>query len=342
MKQAPSHFPLRELLVESTKNRATSDITIWSTGLVSLRTNKAITSREMLGIADSWATMMAVEFPKVKRDAVGGHTTTLQLSPQMRFRVNWSRNYLGESLAIRPLPQVVPDAETLRLPLFLRDYLLGLKGGIVIIGGPTGSGKSTTIACMLKWIAEARGGKIITIEDPIEFVHKNNARTIFEQRELGTHVMSYADGLKEALHMNPDIIEVQEIREPAAAEVALSAALSGHLVLASMHAYTAATTPQRYLSILNPSMEDIGARDALASCLEAVVLQRLVPGRDGLVPIFEIMTFRDQQMNRLASMERLVRDGKWVALRQEIEVGKQQGMCLWDDSERQRREEGLI
>ncbi|HTZ19849.1 MAG TPA: ATPase, T2SS/T4P/T4SS family, partial [Opitutaceae bacterium] len=188
------------------------------------------------------------------------------------------------------------------------------------------------------------GGTVVTLEKPIEVLHSGNEKTIVHQREVGRDVVSYADGLHEAMHQNPDWIVVQEIRHPAEAETALAAALSGHLVLASIHAFTAATTPQRYLSIINPTMEDVGARDALASCLEGVLLQRLVEGYEGLVPVFEIMLMRniERRMERINAMENNLRLGNWVALRQDTEAGRRLGMCLWQDSQQERIDAGLI
>jgi Tfp pilus assembly pilus retraction ATPase PilT len=253
-----------------------------------------------------------------------------------------SANREGEAVSVRPLPGVILAPEELRLPEGLKDYFLRLQGGMFLVGGVTGSGKTWTLASLLKSRAAELGGKFVTIEQPIEFEHEDTEKAVFHQREVGLQATSYAAALEEALQEKPNVLMVQEIRGRDEAETVISAALSGHVVVASLHAYTACTAPQRLLGMMNPSLEDVGARDALASCLEGVVLQRLVPGVGGLVPIFEVLYFRDQRGERLAQFERLVRQGNWMGLRQEMEISRRHGMMSWDDSLARRRAERLI
>ena len=326
-------------LEELAVREGVSDITLSSDGRVALRCRGQISMRRAEWLQEEWSAVRGV----VRGEGAGGagRTCVSMSNKGRRFRVMLTSHRRGESLALRPLALCIPSADELLLPASLLDYFVTIRGGLVLVAGPTGSGKTTTVSALLRARAERVGGKIVTLEDPVEHVHGDTEGTFFEQRELGCDVASYADGLKEALHMNPDVIAVQEIREASAAETALSAALSGHLVVASMHAFSASTTPQRFLAVINPGMEDLGARDALASSLEAVVVQRLVPGYDRMVPVFEIMLFRDGS-GRSAPMERLVRQGNWPGLRQEIEVGGRVGMIAWDEALKRRREEGLI
>jgi twitching motility protein PilT len=333
-------FPLLEFLAEIAGQDGTTDVTLSSTGRVAVRRNTRLSVTTVEALGTLWRQMVAEHFPERGSDLRAGYTRVIT-GGERRYRATLTAQARGESMAVRPLSAEAKSPEELLLPEGLADYFLGLRGGLFLVGGPTGSGKSTTIASLLGRRRQSSGGKVVTIEDPIEFLYEDNERTIFEQREIGNTVRTYEEGLKEALHMNPDLISVQEIRESAAAETALSAALSGHLVVASIHAFTAPTAPQRYLSIINRTMEDLGARDALASCLEAVVMQRLVPGYEGLVPLFEVMLFREQG-ERLSSMERLVRQGNWMGLRQEIETGRRLGMLTWEESRRLRVEAGLI
>jgi twitching motility protein PilT len=329
------------LLEEVTKDAGTTDVTIKSNGTVAVSKNKMLTVTKIDALSNVWAQEIAALFPDRSKDDLNGHTIVAKRGAR-RYRMTVSPNREGEALSVRPLPSGIMSPEELRLPDGLKEYFLRLNGGMFLIGGVTGSGKTWTQASLLRARAQEVGGKIITIERPIEFVHEDTDRTVFQQREVGTSATSYSRALEDALHENPSVIMVQEIRRTDEAETALSAALSGHLMIASMHAYTAATTPQRFLSIINPRAEDSGARDALASCLEGVVLQRLVPGADGLVPIFEVMLFRNSNGDRLTQMERLIREGKWLNLRQEIEVSKRHGMMLWDDSIAERRLSGLL
>lgn len=326
-------------LCELADAAGTSDITLASDGRVAVRRRGQLSVSQSPWLAEAWAevrqTLLGISIQSQRSTRVctapGGR----------RYRATWSAHSRGESLSLRPLALVVPTADELLLPATLLDYFVSLRGGLVLVAGPTGSGKTTTVAALLRARAGSVGGKYITLEDPVEHVHSDHETAFFEQRELGRDLVSYAAGVREALHMNPDVIAVQELRETAAAETALSAALSGHLVVASMHAFSASTTPQRFLALINPGMEDLGARDALASCLEAVVVQRLVPGYERMVPVFEIMLLRDGT-GRSAAMERLLRQGNWPGLRQEIEVGGRIGMVAWDEALRRRREEGLI
>jgi len=339
-------FPLLNMLDAIAWQPGTTDLTLKSSGTAAVRQNMRLSVAPMPGIREWWAEIVAFAFPNRPKDTRQGYTTILRASEERRYRITLTREQGGESIAIRPLPQRIKEPKELHLPEHILEYFQRLKGGLFLIGGPTGSGKSTTQATFLRSLSErarSGGGKIVCIEDPVEFKHQDTENTIFHQRQLGDEVLTYGDGLKEALHQNPDVISVQEIREGSAAVTALSAALSGHLVVGSIHAFTAATAPQRYLSIINPSMEDLGAQDALASCLEGVIIQRLVPGFDGLVPIMEVMLMRDYRtMERMTRMENAIRRGQWLGLRQEIEAGEHYGMFTMDTHRKQRVSDGLI
>jgi len=329
-------FPLPALLAELCASEGTSDVTLLSDGRVGVRRNGRLVVKDMPGIRAGWESLLGeMAFSRE------GQTLVYADPEARRYRVTLARSSSGQSVAVRPLPVSARSCDELLLPGAFIDFFVGLRSGLVLVAGPTGSGKSTTIASLLDLRGKRAGGKYVTLEDPVECLHMGGPNALFEQRELGSCIHSYAEGLKQALHMNPDVIAVQEVREQAAAETTLAAALSGHLVVASLHAFSAPTVPQRFLSILDPSMEDAGARDALASCLEAVLVQRLVPGFERMVPVFEIMLFRDGR-ERIRSMERLVRNGNWAGLRQEIEVGARLGMTLWEDNLRLRIAEGMV
>lgn len=335
-------FPILALLDEVTREPGTTDVTLKSTGRVAVCRNTALSVTNIPALAATWADAIRELLPGRGPDPRNGYTAVVRDTSGRRYRVAISANREGEAISVRPLPSAIHSPEELRLPDGLKDYFLRLQGGMLLIGGVTGSGKTWTLASLLKARAAGVGGKFVTIERPIEFEHEDTEIAVFHQREVGTHAISYASALEEALQEKPNVVMVQEIRRRDEAETALAAALSGHVVVASLHAYTAPTAPQRFLGIINPTLEDIGARDALASCLEGVVLQRLVSGTTGLVPIFEVLYFRNDRGERLTQMERLVRQGNWMGLRQEMEVSRRHGIMQWEDSLAERRAQRLI
>lgn len=335
-------FPILDLITRVSAESGTTDITIKSTGVVAVCRNATLSVLTMPALTAEWRQAMEQLFPEAIADPRSSRTSIVKDRGGRRYRVTLSPNREGEALSVRPLPDRILTPEELRLPAGLKDYFLGLQGGMFLVGGVTGSGKTWTLASLLRSRALELGGKFITIERPIEFEHEDTDRAVFHQREVGTHASSYAGALQDALQEKPNVLMVQEIRRHEEAETTLAAALSGHLVIASLHAYTAPSTPQRFLGLMNPRHDDAGARDALASCLEGVLLQRLIPGVDGLVPIFEVLLFRDRGGQRLQPLERLIRQGNWTGLRQEMEVSRRLGMMQWEDSLAQRRNEGLI
>lgn len=337
-----SAFPIFEFLAEISQQSGTTDVTLKSTGRVAVCRNTTLSVTAIPALADTWRETVQLLLPERPGDSRSGYTTVVRDAQRRRYRMTISPNREGEAISVRPLPDAIFTPEELRLPDGMRDYFVRLQGGLFLVGGVTGSGKTWTLASLLKARAADLGGKFITIERPIEFEHQDTDKAVFHQREVGAQAISYAAALEEALQEKPNVLMVQEIRRRDEAETALAAALSGHVVVASIHAYTAPTTAQRFLSIINPNMEDLGARDALASCLEGIVLQRLVRGCEGLVPIFEVLYFRNDRGERLTQMERLVRQGNWIGLRQEMEVSRRLGMMQWEDSVAQRRHEGLI
>lgn len=335
-------FPILQLLDQIAVDAGTTDITLKSTGGVAVCRNTSLSVTRIPGLAETWHESVRELLPERPVDPMLGYTTVVKDPKGRRYRITISANREGEAISVRPLPDRILSPEELLLPKGLHEYFIRLPGGLFLVGGVTGSGKTWTQASLLKARAAEVGGKFITIERPIEFEHHDTDRAVFHQREVGTHASSYATALEQALQEKPNVLMVQEIRRRDEAETALAAALSGHVVVASLHAYTAPSTPQRFLSVINPTMEDLGARDALASCLEGVVIQRLVSGCRGLVPIFEVLYFRNERGNRLPQMERLVRQGNWTGLRQEMEISRRLGMMQWEDSIADRREQHLI
>jgi twitching motility protein PilT len=190
-----------------------------------------------------------------------------------RFRVNVLRQRGTFMIVMRTIKTDVPSLTQLGLPAVVADIAL-LESGLVLVSGPTGSGKSTTLASMLDHINQTRAAHIVTLEDPIEFIHRNQRASI-TQREVGADTDTFYTGLKYAVRQDPDVILVAELRDEATIETALAAAETGHLVLASVHAWDAAGAVQRIVSAFAPG-DAVNVRSRLAESLRAVVSQQLI------------------------------------------------------------------
>jgi twitching motility protein PilT len=213
-----------------------------------------------------------------------------------------------------------PDLSTLGLPVPL-DWVVEHQNGLVLITGATGSGKSTTLAALAQRALEKRPGMLITLEDPIEYTYGKPALgSLIRQREIGRHVASYATGLRDALREDPDILLVGEMRDAESIHQALTAAETGHLVLASLHSRTAPSAVQRIVDVYPPERQH-QIRSQLADSLRVVVSQRLLPrasGR-GRVPAVEILN-----VNHGAA--HLIREGKIAQLVTTIQTGSKENM----------------
>ena len=237
-----------------------------------------------------------------------------------RFRGNAYRAVKGYNLAIRVLPQEIPTLSSLRLPRSLAE-LTDFPHGLVLVAGPTGSGKSATMAALVGHINEHRPIHVITLEDPIEFVHQRK-RAVIRQREVGVHVASFAEGLRDALREDPDVILVGEMRDLETISLALTAAETGHLVLSTMHSNRASTACERIVDVF-PEHQQTQVRLQLAESLRAVVAQRLLPeasGR-GRIAALEVLrinhavsnNIREQRVNQIPSVMQTHREqGMWV------------------------------
>ena len=205
-----------------------------------------------------------------------------------RFRVNVYRQYTGISLAIRTIPSDIKSIKDLGLPTVL-EQIADEKRGLVLVTGPTGSGKSTTLAALMDHTNELLAGHIITIEDPVEFMIPEKNCTI-NQREIGAHAKSFASALRAALRQDPDIILIGELRDKETIEIALQAAETGHLVFSTMHTIDAAETLNRAVAVF-PPRDQAAIRGLFADVLRWVISQRLLPTLDGKarVPACEVL-----------------------------------------------------
>ena len=223
------------------------------------------------------------------------------LNENYRFRVNIYMHLNGYAVAFRLIPSYIKTIEELNLPSALHK-LTHLRRGLVLITGTTGSGKSTTLSTIVEEINKTYNHHIITIEDPIEYVH-NDAQSIVEQREVGTHTNSFSIALRAAMREDPDIIVVGEIRDLATAESILQAVNTGHLVFSTVHTLDARETIDRLIAIF-PTDEQNRVRATLSATLEAVISQRLIKGISGdMIPAVEMM-FKSPQTQELIRAKR--------------------------------------
>jgi twitching motility protein PilT len=241
-----------------------------------------------------------------------------------RFRVNVHRQRGELAATVRLLPAAIPDLEKLNLPASLGEIARS-KQGLVLVCGPTGSGKSTTLAAMVEEINRARAAKIITIEDPIEYEHRNQ-RSFIEQVEIGRDAPSFAAALRAALRQDPDVILVGEMRDLETISIALTAAETGHLIFSTLHTSGAGQAIHRIVDAY-PAAQQGQVFKQVALSIRAIVSQRLIPraGGRGLVPAVEILQATGAVRNQ-------IRLGRVENLANEITLGKRQGMMTFDDS----------
>lgn len=206
----------------------------------------------------------------------------------VRLRVNAYKESGKDAIALRILADKIPTLQELHVPKKIRE-LSEERSGLVLVTGPTGSGKSTTLAAMLDWINTTRKCHILTLEDPIEYIHRSK-RSFVTQREIGVDSASYADALRAALRQDPDVILVGEMRDYESMAIALQAAETGHLVLSTLHTLGAARTIDRMIGVF-PAQEQEQIRTEVSGALRAVISQKLVPlsNGKGRIAVHEIM-----------------------------------------------------
>ena len=251
-----------------------------------------------------------------------------------RFRVNIFRHRRGEAAALRLIPEKIKVLSELNLPPALADFTEKDRG-LVLITGPTGSGKSTTLAALIDIINKKRFDNIITIEDPIEFIHYHK-NCLISQREIGTHTKSFADALRNALREDPDIILVGEMRDLETISMALTAAETGHLVFSTLHTISAAETIERIIDAFPPHQQN-QVRIQLAGSLLGVVAQTLIPdlNEKSRVPALEVMIANP-------AIKNLIREGKTHQIPSTIQISKKDGMQSLDQSLKDLLMEGTI
>ena len=250
-----------------------------------------------------------------------------------RFRASVMKQRGSLAAVIRLVRFDLPSPENLHIPESIMK-LSQLPRGLVLVTGPAGSGKSTTLACIIDRINRTRNAHVITLEDPIEFLHRHQ-KSVVTQREIGLDTDSYVDGLRAALRQAPDVILLGEMRDYETIRIAMTAAETGHLVISTLHTTGAANTIDRIIDIF-PANAQQQIRVQLSMVLQAVVSQQLVPTTDGLLrPAFELMLLTKAIRN-------LIRESKIQQIDSIIASGGAQGMMTMDGSLRQLWSEGVI
>jgi twitching motility protein PilT len=266
-------------------------------------------------------------------DDKGSVDFSFQWTDRGRIRGNAFRQRGTVAVALRAIPHTIPSFSELRLPAIV-EKLVELPRGLVLVTGPTGAGKSTTLASILDWVNRSRAQHIITVEDPIEYMHWNR-RCVVEQREVGVDTPSFAEALRSVLRSDPDVLLIGEMRDLESIRMALTIAETGHLVFATLHTNDTTQAVHRIVDVF-PAEQQQQIRVQLTACLQAVIYQQLLPGKaGGRYAAFEVL---------LAShaVKNLIRDNKTAQLRNVIATGRNEGMNTLESSLNELIEVGLI
>ncbi len=251
-----------------------------------------------------------------------------------RFRVNAYKQRGTYAAALRIMSTSIPQPESLGLPQSVID-LYTKQSGLILVTGPTGSGKSTTLASIIQRINETRRCHVLTLEDPIEYLYHHD-KALVDQREIGLDSQTFASALRAALREDPDVILVGEMRDLETISIALTAAETGHLVFSTLHTIGAASTINRIVDAFPEGQKD-QIRTQLSMVLESVISQRLIPKRDksGRVAVFEVMHCN-------SAIRSLIRDNKAFQIQSIIQTNRKMGMITMDDALLESYQRGLI
>lgn len=266
--------------------------------------------------------------------SIGEFDTSYSAQGIGRFRVNVFKQRNSDAIAIRVIALKIPTLDELKHPAVLKD-IVTKKRGLVLVTGPTGSGKSTTLAAMINEINNTRQAHIITLEDPIEYLHKHN-NCIVNQREIGKDSKSYGNALKAILREDPDVILVGEMRDLETISIAITAAETGHLVFSTLHTIGAAKTIDRIIDVFPPHQQQ-QVKIQLSSVLQAVVSQQLLPNIEGnsRVAALEVMV-------STPGIQNLIREGKTHQIESAVQTGNKYGMKTMDMAIAELYKKGVI
>lgn len=265
---------------------------------------------------------------------VGESDTSYSKQGIGRFRVNVFKQRNSDAIALRVISLKIPTIEQLKHPNIVKE-LVTKQRGLVLVTGPTGSGKSTTLAAMINEINTNRNAHIITLEDPIEYLHKHK-NCIINQREIGKDSKSYASALRAILREDPDVILVGEMRDLETISIAITAAETGHLVFSTLHTIGAAKTIDRIIDVFPPHQQQ-QIKVQLASVLQGIISQQLVPTADGLGRVAALET-----MVITPGIQNQIREGKTHQIESAIQTGSKYGMKTMDMSLAELYRKGTI
>ncbi len=325
MTAAPARTPLAQFLGLMVKQKA-SDLHVSAGTQPMLRIHGDLNRIDTPPLKPADVEAMIAEFLSAhqKNELVQKRTldTAIKVGGLGVFRVNVFYQRHGLAAVFRALPEEPPSLDDLRLPPICRS-VCSYPNGLVLVTGPTGSGKSTTLAAMLKHINHNQKGHILTLEDPIEFYHEA-ARGMVNQRQLGTHFTSFSSALKSALREDPDVILVGEMRDHETISLAITAAETGHLVFATLHTNTAAKSVDRIIDSF-PADQQNQIRSMLSESLRAVICQKLVPTADkkGRLAVHDVLV-------NTSAVANLIREGKTFQIPSAMQTGKREGMQVMD------------
>ena len=315
-------------ILKSALNAGASDVHITVGIPPKMRVNGDLITMEYQKMlpADTMDIMLQImnEEQRNRFEERGEYDMSFSLPELARFRLNAYKQRGSVALAIRLVGTEVPSAESLGIPRTVMD-LYDHKRGLVLVTGPTGSGKSTTLAAIIDKINNYRDAHVITLEDPIEYLHRHKMSMI-DQREIGLDSLSYANALRAALREDPDVIMIGEMRDLETISTAITAAETGHLVLSTLHTTGAASTVDRIIDVFPPHQQQ-QIRVQLAGVLETVISQQLIPTADGRsrLAVFEVMHVNHAVRN-------LIREGKTHQLATVMQTNRKSGMITMDDA----------
>ena len=320
-------FAIEEILAKA-KEAGASDVHITVGIPPKMRVNGALITMQGDKLAPADTLEIAAQIMNDKQqqrfEENGECDMSFAIPGQGRYRLNVYKQRGSIAMAFRLVDTQVPSAESLGVPQSVID-LYQKKRGLILVTGPTGSGKSTTLASLIDKINNNREAHVITLEDPIEYLHTHK-RSIVNQREIGLDSVNYAHALRAALREDPDVILVGEMRDFETISVAITAAETGHLVLSTLHTIGAASTVDRVIDVFPPHQQQ-QIRVQLANVLEAVISQQLIPTADGSgrVAAFEVLHSNPAVRN-------LIREGKTHQLTSVMQTNRKTGMITMDDA----------
>lgn len=312
-------------LVASCVRNNVSDLHLRTDGAVAVRKNGQLHFQRDIVFSADELDMLLAAFTTDRQRRILAERWSVDFSarlPEAQMRLNAFRAADGLGIAIRFLPSAAPRFEDLNLHPSLRA-LCARPFGLILICGPTGNGKSTTIAAMLREINETRPAHVVTLEDPIEYRFVSD-RSLIDQRELGAHFQSFEQGLQDVLREDADVVVVGELREPETMRLTVNAAESGHLVIATLHAATAEEALLRLCNAFAPDAQDF-VRSQLASCLCAVVVQHLelLPQAGFRVPVLSIAA-------SAPALRNIIRENRFNQIENIQQAGRADGMFTFE------------